>query len=694
MPSNRIRTDLTIEGTPTVRRVSETVNFPGISFQNDGVHTGIIRTGGAGATNRIDFLIGAPPSSAGMSLYENGNLQIPGLTASKGLFTDASKNLTSTGILGVLQGGTGADLSATGGASQVLKQTSVGGAVTVGQLATSNLSDGADLVHGSAVSIPDNAIVRYNGTTGYAIQRSGVLIDDVDQMSGLAALSFIDAGAIRVPGPDGTTMKFVGFNGSTYDPLITLTANATPTIDFSGVRLFTMTNAVDNRKIELYRSADNDHEFNGFGINAFTLRYQVADASTDHVFYSAVNSTTSTELMRIAGGSGNVTVTGAMTAGSVIVDNLSLNGNTIASTNTDGDINLSPNGNGDINLGSGAVEAVVNLLDILEAGWSIRTGGFKLTFLNDQGGSFADKFHITNTGNAVAAGTLSATSLATSAATPLLLTNGQLVNIALTSQTVGATTLTIPDFASVVDEFTFKTKAQTMSNKTFVAPALGTPASGVLTNCTGLPVAGGGTGVASLTAYAPIFGGTTSTGAVQSGTVGTAGQVLTSNGAGALPTFQAPTGGAGSVVQEVYTQTGAVASGTTQIPYDNTIPQNTEGDEYMTLAITPTNSSNTLRIEALINFSNSTGSASCCAALFQDSTANALNAVAGASSGGAIPSQMKIVHEMTAGTTSATTFKVRAGPNAAQTFTFNGSSGAGIFNGVYMSSITITEIAV
>lgn len=56
-------------------------------------------------------------------------------------------------------------------------------------------------------------------------------------------------------------------------------------------------------------------------------------------------------------------------------------------------------------------------------------------------------------------------------------------------------------------------------------------------------VATGGTGVTSLTAYAPVFGGTTSTGALQSGTVGTSGQVLTSNGAGALPTFQTPATG-------------------------------------------------------------------------------------------------------------------------------------------------------
>jgi hypothetical protein len=55
----------------------------------------------------------------------------------------------------------------------------------------------------------------------------------------------------------------------------------------------------------------------------------------------------------------------------------------------------------------------------------------------------------------------------------------------------------------------------------------------------------GGTGRTSATAYAVVCGGTTSTGEQQSvASVGTAGQVLTSNGAGALPTFQDVSAGA------------------------------------------------------------------------------------------------------------------------------------------------------
>ena len=76
-------------------------------------------------------------------------------------------------------------------------------------------------------------------------------------------------------------------------------------------------------------------------------------------------------------------------------------------------------------------------------------------------------------------------------------------------------------------------------------------------------VAGGGTGLATLTAYELIAGGTTSTGNVQQIGLGTSGQVLTSNGAGALASFQTFTPSAMTPYLNVTgaTQTMAVNSG-------------------------------------------------------------------------------------------------------------------------------------
>ena len=106
------------------------------------------------------------------------------------------------------------------------------------------------------------------------------------------------------------------------------------------------------------------------------------------------------------------------------------------------------------------------------------------------------------------------------------------------------------------------------NSPTLVTPALGTPASGNLSNCTGLTVSGGGTGIASATAYTLICAGTTTTGAFQHVTsVGTSGQVLTSNGASSLPTFQnAASGGANFPVNTDITSmtglTGAISAPT------------------------------------------------------------------------------------------------------------------------------------
>lgn len=71
-----------------------------------------------------------------------------------------------------------------------------------------------------------------------------------------------------------------------------------------------------------------------------------------------------------------------------------------------------------------------------------------------------------------------------------------------------------------------------------------TISGGSVTGITDITVEDGGTGASSHTAYAVLCGGTTSTGAVQSvASVGSSGQVLTSNGAGSLPTFQDASGG-------------------------------------------------------------------------------------------------------------------------------------------------------
>ena len=71
-------------------------------------------------------------------------------------------------------------------------------------------------------------------------------------------------------------------------------------------------------------------------------------------------------------------------------------------------------------------------------------------------------------------------------------------------------------------------------------------------------VAGGGTGLTSTTAYGVLCGGTTTTGNLQNAGAGSSGQVLTSNGASALPTWQAAaSSGFTSINIQTFSSTGA-----------------------------------------------------------------------------------------------------------------------------------------
>lgn len=147
----------------------------------------------------------------------------------------------------------------------------------------------------------------------------------------------------------------------------------------------------------------------------------------------------------------------------------------------------------------------------------------------------------------------------------------------------------------------------------------------------------------------------------------------------------------GLVVQVKSTNYSAVSTGTATIPLDDTIPQITEGTEFMTQTITPKSATNRLRIEVKVMASLSINTANIIGGLFQDSTANALAADHAFQGTATAPVKIHLVHDMVAGTTSSTTFRVRLGGNSASTVTFNGQSGARLYGGVTLSTITITE---
>jgi len=171
------------------------------------------------------------------------------------------------------------------------------------------------------------------------------------------------------------------------------------------------------------------------------------------------------------------------------------------------------------------------------------------------------------------------------------------------------------------------------------------------------------------------------------GTV-TAGGVITGDGSGLT---NLNIGTTGKILQMVNVQNGAYASGTSVIPFGNTIPQITEGTEVMTLNITPSSASNKLQIQVVANGSRS-NQGDVVFALFVGSTANAL-ICSNIFSDANWRQNHTLNYFMTAGTTSQLTFRLRGGGAGASTFAFNGYAGNSLFGGVYLSSITITELA-
>lgn len=147
------------------------------------------------------------------------------------------------------------------------------------------------------------------------------------------------------------------------------------------------------------------------------------------------------------------------------------------------------------------------------------------------------------------------------------------------------------------------------------------------------------------------------------------------------------------IVQVLSASNSGVLDGSLSIPYDDTIPQQTEGLEVETLLLTPTAVGNLLIITCQSNISSDgTTSIVGSMALFNDSTANALASVSEIMSdtSATLPSQLNLRHIFTATDTIPTTFKIRVGPTSGD-FTVNGANGVRRMGGVYFTRIDIME---
>jgi hypothetical protein len=166
-------------------------------------------------------------------------------------------------------------------------------------------------------SATDNAVPKFDGTTGQIIQGSGVTIDDSNNVSGVAQLNATTADltnieVTNIKAKDGTSA------GSIADStgIVTLASSVLTTTDI-----------------------------NGGSIDAVTLGT-------------------------------NSAVTEAQ------IDNVNINGNTIVSSDTDGDLNLTPNGTGDLVLdglkwpqADGSEDYVLSTDGAGQLSWAAQTGG-------------------------------------------------------------------------------------------------------------------------------------------------------------------------------------------------------------------------------------------------------------------------------------------------------------------------------
>ena len=151
--------------------------------------------------------------------------------------------------------------------------------------------------------------------------------------------------------------------------------------------------------------------------------------------------------------------------------------------------------------------------------------------------------------------------------------------------------------------------------------------------------------------------------------------------------------GGGKVLQVVKSLVTTKASTSSSIPQDNTIPQNTEGTEFTTLAITPQASDSTLFIDFLVHGSMTNNNTNLTVCLFKDSAANALQVSNNFCSTNTEMFPLMLKFAETSGTTSTVTYKIRFGLNGGGTVYLNSDQSSDVYSTAQSSVFIITEVS-
>lgn len=147
------------------------------------------------------------------------------------------------------------------------------------------------------------------------------------------------------------------------------------------------------------------------------------------------------------------------------------------------------------------------------------------------------------------------------------------------------------------------------------------------------------------------------------------------------------------VTNRAYAEYATNTDLTTQIPDDDTLPQNTEGTQILTAAITPTLSTSRIRATFSGFWSGNASVANAAAAMFVNSGADAVQVVYDWNDTTGQPQLFYMQYEFAPGTTDEQTINIRVGPDGG-TMRMNGTTSARLGGGAAKSTLILEEVFV